>query len=235
MSAAAGQDGAPQGWRRRRGVVLAVAVVAVVALLVVLGSVVGGGGDDDGTTAAGGASTVTASPSASGTASATAQPAEGTDPGDPVPAPATSTSPDAAPVVADTLPEELTPVAFDVTVDVAGVTASVVRIESIDGQATGPGDVAGPAVRVTVRIDNTTGELTSVDGVSVNVFSGPDRVPATPLGDPSQAPLSGNAPAGGSVEGVYVFSVPAAAQDDVTVQVGLRADAPRAVFSGAVR
>lgn len=233
MSSATGQDGAPQARSRRRGAVVAVAGVAVVAVLVVLGFVVGGGRDDEGTPTVADSTSTAPAPDP-------AESAPGTDPGGPAgapaatPAPSTS-APDAAPVVADTLPEALPPVAFDLPVDVAGITASVARIESIDGQATGPGDVAGPAVRVTVRIDNPTQEATSVDGVSVNVFHGPDLTPATPLGDPSQDPFAGEVPAGGSATGVYVFSVPAAAQGDVTVQVGHRAGAPLAVFSGAVR
>ena len=70
-----------------------------------------------------------------------------------------------------------------------GIVAAIASVEPIDGTAVGPGNVAGPALRFTVRIDNGTGEAVSLDGVAVNLYYGADRTPASPLDDPSRVLL----------------------------------------------
>ena len=114
-----------------------------------------------------------------------------------------------------------------------GVRATVRSVESIDGTGYGPGNIAGPALRVTVQLDNGTAEPVSLDGVAVDLAYGAEAIPGPPLDDPSRAPFSGTLPAGSSAEGVYVFTVPADQRDTVTVQVGYRPGAPVLAFTGA--
>ncbi|PRY49339.1 hypothetical protein LY71_106116 [Geodermatophilus tzadiensis] len=114
-----------------------------------------------------------------------------------------------------------------------GVRATVRSVEAIDGTGYGPGNIAGPALRVTVRLDNGTAEPVSLDGVAVDLAYGADSTPGSPLDDPSRAPFSGTLAAGSSAEGVYVFTVPADQRDTVTVQVGYRPGAPVLAFTGA--
>jgi hypothetical protein len=198
----------------------ALLLVALLALVLVLTQ----GGDDEsssgGAAAATGsaATTTTAGPTAgSGAAPTTAAPATGATEG------------------AEELPAELPEVALDAPAAAGnGVVATLPSIEAIQGSATGPGNVNGPALRVTVRIQNGTAEPISLDGVATNMYSGSDRTPASPLDDPSRRPFAGTVAAGETAEAVYVFSVPVDVRDDITVEVGYAAGAPLLLFRGPV-
>jgi hypothetical protein len=114
-----------------------------------------------------------------------------------------------------------------------GVSASLVSLDAIEGTATGPGNIAGPALRITVRIANGTDEPVSLGGVVVDLASGRDLVPASPLGDPSAAPFAGTVAPGEHADGVYVFTIPEEDRGSVTVSVGYQAGAPLLVFTGS--
>jgi hypothetical protein len=213
---AQGGTTAPPARNRRKLLLLAAAaavlVVALVALVLVLGN------DDEGTT------------NAAGTG-ATSSSARDTSVIPPPPTP-TPTGPTAD---VDELPPALPEVALDAPAPVGnGVVATLPSIESIEGTAVGPGNIAGPALRVTVRIENGTDEPIWLDGVAVNMYYGEERSPASPLDDPSRRPFTGQVEPGGSGEGVYVFSVPTEVRDLVTIEVGYQAGAPLLLFTGAV-
>lgn len=223
----AGADGAatgPAGPNRRRSVLvlsgIAVLVVAgVVAWLLVRGS--------SGTNTASGstATSTTGSPATPGAATDTSVPP-------PLPTP-TPTGPTGS---VDQLPTAAAEVPLNSPAAVGnGVVATLPKIEAIQGTATGPGNVAGPAIRVTVRIQNGTSTAVSLGGVAVNMYYGSDKTPASPLDDPSQRPFGGMLAAGQSADGVYVFTVPADQRDAVTVEVGYQAGAPLLLFTGPVR
>jgi hypothetical protein len=136
----------------------------------------------------------------------------------------------------DQLPTPLPPVALDAPAAVGdGIVATLPKLEAIRGTAVGPGNIAGPAVRVTVRLENRTGKAVSVDGVAVNLYTGRELTPASPLDDPSQRPFSGMVQPGKSVQGIYVFTVPTNRRNSVTVEVGYTAGAPLLRFTGSVR
>lgn len=228
----------PAGPGRRR--VLLVAVVAVVvAGLVALGIVTGG---DDGPATSAAARTptpttavgeATAEPSAAVPDAGVAPPTTpGADDGATTSAPADPGTGVPAPDPAQA-PPSLAAVALDAPVVVDQVVVSVSSVEAIDGTGQGPGNIAGPALRVTVSLENRTDGVVPVDGVAVSVAYGPDLVPASPLEDPSRFPFGGNLGPGESADGVYVFTVPADQRDAVTISVGYLASAPIAVFTGA--
>ncbi|WP_164700497.1 hypothetical protein [Modestobacter sp. KNN46-3] len=186
------------------------------------------------------------SPVAGSTAATTAGPAPGaTDPASGATDPSAPSSDTAAPAggppasaadpvtIAQELPPDLPAVALEEPVPVDGLTIEVASIEGIDGQATGPGNIAGPAVRVTVRVTNDSSADVSLDAVVVNLFHGPEATPASPLEDPSQEPFSGTLRPGASADGVYVFTLATGDRDSVTVQVGHAPGASYAVFTGA--
>jgi hypothetical protein len=201
---------------RRRLIVAAGAALLVLALVVVLLLT---RGDEKAT-----------HPAAVGsTAPSTSAEAATTTPGPTsVPAPAATTAPDA-----NQLPPTLKAVSLNAPSQVGdGVVVAVPAIESVNASGQGPGNVAGPALRVTVRITNGTRAAVALGGVAVNLSYGKDATPASPVDDPSQRPFSGRVAPGGHVDAVYVFSVPAGDRDTVTIDVGYKPGAPRALFTG---
>jgi hypothetical protein len=196
-----------------------VAVVAAVVLAVTLGGSDGSPSSNAGatTSAAGGSGASASASDGSGSGSATSSSAAAT-PGDP-----------------NQPPPSLPAVALDGTADAGdGVSARLTAIDAIQGEAGGPGQVAGPALRVTVRILNGSSADISLDGVAVNLAYGADNTPGSPIQDSSAAPFTGSLPAGDEAEAVYVFSVPEDSRDVVTVEVGYQPGAPLMIFSGAV-
>ena len=205
---------------RRRLVVLAAALL--VAGLVAVVAVLALRGDDEAGASATGAAT-DQSPSASTTAAP------------PELAPAPVTPEPAGPTEdATELPPSLTPVGFDEPAAVGnGITAEVVSLEAIEATGEGAGNIAGPALRVSIRITNGTTGPVSLDGVAVDLTYGEEQAPASPIGDPSSAFFAGSLGPSESREGVYVFTVPADDRELVTLSVGYQAGAPFMVFTGS--
>jgi hypothetical protein len=213
------------GFLRGRKLLLGLVAGLVAAVLVVV--VIVGSRDDGGSTDAG--ASATSSPTGTSSTPPETPAAPST-----APQPTPSAQPTGSAGADDELPPALPAVALDQPVAVGAVTASLTDIEEITGQATGPGDVAGPALRVTVRIQNGTKEAIPLDGVSVNAYYRADLTPAPPLNDPTVSPFHGSLSAGEAAEGVYVFRVPADQRSEVTFEVGYRPGASLAIFSGAV-
>jgi len=216
------------GTRRRVWLGAAVAVVVVVLTVV---SLLLSGGDDDRTPSAAAGET---------TASTTTAPPVVAAPTAPTPAPTPETTPETTPEPTgptgnvDDPPPSRPAVALDAAAQVGdGVSASLVSLDAIEGTATGPGNIAGPALRITVRIENGTDEPVSLGGVVVDLASGRDLVPASPLDDPSAAPFAGTVAPGEHADGVYVFTIPEEDRGSVTVSVGYQAGAPLMVFTGS--
>lgn len=210
------------GRRRRRTAIVGLLGALVVAALITALIAHGGAGRT--------------SPTAAGAPAAAPTTSRGATPSPSVPVPLPTPTPSGPTAHATELPPALPVVALSAAASEGnGVVASLPRIESIQGRASGPGNVAGPAVRVTVRITNGTHSVVSLDGVAVNMYYGADRVPASPLDDPSQLPFHGSLQPGRSADGVYVFSVPTDARGSVTVEVGYQAGAPLLEFAGPVR
>jgi hypothetical protein len=135
---------------------------------------------------------------------------------------------------ANMLPVALPPVGLDEPASSGdGVRAEVRSVVAIDGSGSGPGNISGPALRVTLELTNGTVSPVALDFMSVGLAHGSDRTPASPLNDPSAAPFTGTLEPGATGEGVYVFSVPEEDRELVTVSVGYRAGAPFMVFTGS--
>jgi hypothetical protein len=218
-------SGAPQGRSARRWVALGAVLAVLVAALVTFALTTRG---PDGEASAAAPSSSAASSAASSSAPASAAPTSVAL------APAADTpEPTAAPTDADEPPASLSPVALDSPAAVGdGVTAEIVSLEAIDATGVGPGNVSGPALRVTVALTNGTAAPVSLGGVDVELASGPDLAPAPSVNDASAAPFRGDVAAGDTATGVYVFSIAAGDRSDVTVSVGYQAGAPILVFTG---
>lgn len=211
-------------WDRRRLLLAAGAALLVVALVVAVATT--RADDTEKVPSAAGSSPSAAAPASPSTSSGSTAPGSAT----PTTAPAPETTvagPD------DQLPPALEPVRLDAQRPVGdGTLVSLPAIEAVQGSGEGPGNVAGPALRVTVRIANDGDREISLGGVSVNLFYGPDATPASPLDDSSSRSFFGRLAPGEEVDGIYVFNVPAGAREAVTIDVGYRPGAPRVVFAG---
>jgi hypothetical protein len=199
------------------------AVVALVAVVVGLILVTRSGEDKDPTPSASASASTAAGGSGSVASASSSSP------------PSTVAPPSAAePVSGNDLPPSMASVALDkpATGD-TGVTARLTAINAIQGTGSGPGNVNGPALRITVSLTNGASQALSLDGVQVTMTYGAEQTPASPLNDPSQAKFGGVLEPGASAVGRYVFSVPEDARDVVTVTVGYAAGAPFLVFTGS--
>jgi hypothetical protein len=212
-----------RGWRLQRRPLVVVLIGLVAVGLVVLGLVSTGSGHGR-TTGAAARSTPT-------TSSGTSSPSSST-PSTPRAIPTGGAAPTGDPNQA---PPSLAPVALDKPAAVGGVTAEVTSLTAVRASGRGPGNIAGPALRATVRLTNGTGGPVSLDGVAVALTYGKNASPASPVDDPSQSPFRGTVQPGRSAVGVYVFSVPSGDRNVVTVSVGYRAGAPFLVFTGSAR
>lgn len=125
------------------------------------------------------------------------------------------------------------PVAIDDVADPGtGMSFRVDRLEAVQGEANGPGEIAGPAVRVTVTASNDTGAPVLLETIVVDLVYGPDRTSAAPLSGPGSVRFSGELAQGASATGVYVFDVPVDQRDEVSVIVSYTAAVSPVVFTG---
>jgi len=110
-----------------------------------------------------------------------------------------------------------------------GMTAKVVSVTSVDGKAIRAGETAGPALKVTIDLANTTGKDVSLAQVSVNAFYGGKSTPASVLTDGAK-PLLGPLAAGATATGTYIFSVPDDQQSSAVFTMTDAAGSPITVF-----
>jgi hypothetical protein len=137
----------------------------------------------------------------------------------------------------DTVPVETVvtapPVAIDEEADAGtGMTFRLETLEAVKGEATGPGEIAGPAVRVTVIATNDSPSPVLVEGVVVDLTYGPDATSAAPLSGPGVVRFAGEVAPGASATGVYVFDVPVDQRGAVKVLVSYLASVSPVVFEG---
>lgn len=204
---------------RRRGRIIAVAVGLVGVAAVVLALVLTGRGDDS--PGAGGSpepSAGSSSASSTGGGTASAEPTDG--PADELPAAGPDT-PEAPPVAFDESPTVLT-----------GVTARVKSVTAVDGDATLPGEVAGPAVLAELELTNDSGTAIDLSTTVVNLAYGADRIPANTFSTGTSS-FVGSLDTGSSATASYVFAVPTDEQDVLRLTLDYAVDVPVVVFEGA--
>jgi hypothetical protein len=126
------------------------------------------------------------------------------------------------------------PVPLNATVTlVKGGKIRISSIETVQGEARGRGEVAGPSLRFQVTIDNPTDEAISTEGMLVNVESGSDSTPSLQLSGPGVAEFPASVPPRGSAFAVYVFNVAPARRDRVRILFDYGLTEPIAVFEGS--
>ncbi|MBO0901676.1 hypothetical protein J1G43_17075 [Cellulomonas sp. zg-ZUI22] len=114
----------------------------------------------------------------------------------------------------------------------AGAAVRLAAVERVDGVATSPGEIAGPAVRCTVEVTNE-GD-TPVDLALVAVNASTAGVPLVALVEPGGRPLAGSLAPGASGTGVFLFRLADGAAADVTLVVDVLPGEPAAVFAGVL-
>ncbi|MEW2012576.1 MULTISPECIES: DUF4352 domain-containing protein [Microbacterium] len=219
--------------RRGPGRVI-IAIVAAAAIVAAIGVAVAiGAGRTETDAAPGGAAATTVSPSPTGR------------PPSPVPSPsatvdesATTPSPDAGgeqeadPGDRETLP----PAELDDAVAVqGGPEVSVSSIDDVDGEAVVPGEVSGPAVRITVEIENDSDDPIDLTTAVVTLYEGDSGLQANPVSKPAGKAFPDEVAPGKSAEGAFVFELPMDQRSDVRVEVDLSVSDPLIAFEGDIR
>ena len=115
---------------------------------------------------------------------------------------------------------------------VAGqLKARITRVQAVDAEARGPGEVSGPGVAVTVSVENESAR--SVDlGATVVTLEDAEGAPGGEILGPPTRPLGGKLGAGKSTRGVYVFTVGRKRREPITVRVTLGPGLAPLVFRG---
>ena len=222
--------------RFRRGC----AAVLLAASLALLGACSSSGHGGGASGASAGSTASTASTAASAAARSSSAPggapsaaAPGTAPSGAPSGGSAAPTPDGQPGEPGYTQPEADPVPLESPASVADAQVKL-AVEAVNVEATMPGEVSGPAVRVKVT---ATAGSTALDlsGASVTATYGQDSTPAVMLtSDQQSQTLPDSVAAGSEATGVYDFAIPEGSRDQVVVRVYLNSQEPAAVFSGAV-
>ena len=159
------------------------------------------------------------------------------DAGTPADSSATAQQPPApATTILEGAPAARTVPAIDLTAtgDFGGsVTAKITQIGPVQATADLPGQTAGPAVALTIEVDNGSSAPIGLDGIRVTLADSSGAAATSTTGN-SAAPFAGMMVEGGRAEGTYVFIVPPENRDPVTITVTYSTSAPAVVFAGPV-
>jgi hypothetical protein len=157
----------------------------------------------------------------------------------------TSTTAGGDPAVAEVQPGSIdevaptgptAPVAEPVAIDAVatfspGVTASITDLSPIEVEAQLPGEKSGPAIRVTLRLDN--GGPTPIDLSNVAVVLTPTTgVPVAHVSSTTDEPFTESVEPGASATGTYVFGVAPSDREGAQISMKFAADQPTVVFAG---
>lgn len=114
-----------------------------------------------------------------------------------------------------------------------GVGVRVSDITAVRGEAAGVGEVRGPALRISLTVENQTRRPLDLDLALVNIYHGRDRTPAAALSGPGAVPFPSVLSSGRSATAQLVFAVPEDDRDDLQVEFAYNTSTARAVFEGS--
>lgn len=149
---------------------------------------------------------------------------------------ATPGSPPSPGSVASAVKSSTTPRRKPVSLSTAGEAASKVQVEltrltAITAEASGPGEVAGPALQVEVRLRNGTSRAVRTDRSAITLTAA-DGSPGAAISGAPASPLPPSVAAGQEAVGTYVFTVPSGRRRPVTVDVSVDPTLTTVVFRG---
>lgn len=116
----------------------------------------------------------------------------------------------------------------------AGVQVRIRSVKAITAKAQLPGEVAGPAVALTVSVRNRSSRPLDLNAVVVTLTDA-TQAPGNEMSAKPARPLTGHLPVGRTSVGVYVFTVDQDRRNPVSVAVTLAGEAPVVVFKGDAR
>jgi hypothetical protein len=125
----------------------------------------------------------------------------------------------------------LPPVPLQAPVNANSVVVSLVTIQALTVAANGPGEVAGPALAVTVKVSNNSSKAVDVSSAVVTLLDAKGQE-GTPTPESPAAPFTGSLQPGASANGVYVFNIAQTQRNPITVTVSYNAGAATAQFTG---
>lgn len=167
----------------------------------------------------------------------TAPPADGTQNTDPKPT-ATVPAPNGGSVeetVAPVEPGAVQEVELGEPADLeGGVSISVSGIEALDVEAHTPGEIAGPAVALTISVENASADAVDLSTAMISVTGSGGSFGQATTSEPF-SPFLGTVEPGTSASGVYVFRLPAEERGALEVRVEYVAGAPIVLFAGSVQ
>ncbi len=132
------------------------------------------------------------------------------------------------------LPPAPVRVALDNPADLGnGVTVKVTDIESVRGIGRGPGESSGPALRVSVLVQNDSQEALAMTSSVVTLSYGDQRTPADDLSAPGVRRFPERIKPGGEGAGSFVFQVPSDRRDQIAIDFRYTTEAPTAIFRGS--
>ncbi|MDR4533031.1 hypothetical protein [Glutamicibacter sp. PS] len=116
------------------------------------------------------------------------------------------------PVVAKTVP-------LEATVPVGTAAKMTIKELSLTkAEAEGIGQVAGPAVLITLRVDNRGRKSLDLSHTELLAFAGAELTPLAPLSDPRTTPLEPKLAAGDSATATFLFALPEAKPGAITLR-----------------
>lgn len=147
--------------------------------------------------------------------------------GSATPAPGPAETPDSD------LPVQRDPVPLDETAEFGdAVSAELIDLTATQAEGQSPGEISGPAIRVTVQLINGTSQALSLDAVTVFLYFGSELTPAPQISDDEDVVFRGSLAPGKSAQGVYTFSVAEDERDNVSVTVSHSPTSAIVVFTG---
>jgi hypothetical protein len=127
-------------------------------------------------------------------------------------------------------PQPATPIGTPAA-DAGGLQFRIDSVEAVDGEASGPGEIGGPALQVTLSATNTSSAPIDLSLTLVDLRHGADQVPASPF-SLGTTPFAGALAPGATASGVYVFGVPVERRAQVRIYVNAQPELPAVVFEG---
>jgi hypothetical protein len=124
-------------------------------------------------------------------------------------------------------------VQLEETAKVAGGVATISKIEAIEAKAEGIGQIAGPAIRFVVEVQNTSAQELKLDTAEITVEAGAQKLPAIRLDGSGTTLFPQGVSAGKSASGTFVFLVPEDQRDQVRIYLNYAASESVVAFEGA--